>query len=325
MNSLRSDISDRLWKFKTHDPECFVQAMSPVAPGISCYPYQDSAFQSQVTASKLQKLAIFKVQISHGRVLSPEPREYYGLTVPLHNAVEIVDRGQPLAVDSTKAHILNWDESFDLRAIKPSEMLVANFERSWLDAYAQKLYTGQSSPLINLESMLSLTTQSSATLWRYLSFLWHEIEEGGFLIRSPVALQEFENALLSLLLDTCSENLPNHDCLRERDCSCVYVRRVEEYLLEHLSDPISTADMAEAAGVSARTLSRAFKKYHDKTPTQFLKERRLEACNRALLAADSQTSSVMDIALQYGFYHLGRFAIEYRKIFQELPSETLRR
>ena len=325
MNSLPSGKCDRLWKFKTHDPEYFVQTMSPVASGISCYPYQDSAFQSQVTASKLQKLAMFKVQISHGRVLSPEPRGYYGLTVPLHNAVEIVHRGQPIAVDSTKAHILNWDESFDLRAIKPSEMLVANFDKSWIDAYAQKLYAGTSSHGIHFESILSLTTQSSASLWRYLNFLWHEIEEGGFLLRSPLALQEFENALLSLLIGTCSENLHNHERLRERDCSCVYVHRVEEYLLEHLSSPISTADMAEAVGVSPRTVSRAFKKYHDKTPTQFLKERRLEACNRALLGAEPQTTRVTDIALQYGFSQLGRFAMEYRKTFQELPSETLRR
>ncbi|MGB5633166.1 MAG: helix-turn-helix transcriptional regulator [Waterburya sp.] len=299
--------------------------MSPVAPSVTCHPDKGSIFKSQVTASKLQKLGMFKIQMINARVLSPEPREYYSVTVPLHNAFEIVHRNQTVDFHSTQAHIQNCDESFDLRVHKPCSMLVVNIEQLYFNNHAQKFYAGESFQEIKFDSILSLTTQSGASFWRYLSFLWHEIEQDGFLLHSPLALQEFENALLGLLLSSRLENSHNHELLQVKDCSSIYVRRVEEYLMEHLSSPVSAADMAEIAEVSARTLSRAFKKYCGKTPRQFLKERRLEACNRALLAADSQTSSVIDIALKYGFSHLGRFAIEHRKRFQELPSETLRR
>ena len=57
----------------------------------------------------------------------------------------------------------------------------------------------------------------------------------------------------------------------------------------------------------------------------FLKQRRFEAANRALLAADSAETRVTDVALRYGFFQMGRFAVEYRRIFQESPSQTLRR
>jgi transcriptional regulator GlxA family with amidase domain len=57
----------------------------------------------------------------------------------------------------------------------------------------------------------------------------------------------------------------------------------------------------------------------------FLKQRRLEAANRALLAAGPGETHVTDVALRYGFSQMGRFAVEYRRTFREPPSQTLRR
>ena len=77
------------------------------------------------------------------------------------------------------------------------------------------------------------------------------------------------------------------------------------------------------AGVSAYTLSKAFHKRHGTSPMRFLKQRRLEAAQRALLAAEPSRTTVTDVAMYFGFCHLSQFAIDYRKAFQELPSETL--
>jgi AraC-like DNA-binding protein len=56
---------------------------------------------------------------------------------------------------------------------------------------------------------------------------------------------------------------------------------------------------------------------------QFLKGRRMDAVYRELLGADPGATSVTDIAVRYGFTHLGRFAVEYKHNFQESPSATL--
>jgi AraC-like DNA-binding protein len=42
-----------------------------------------------------------------------------------------------------------------------------------------------------------------------------------------------------------------------------------------------------------------------------------------LLAADGRTTTVSEIALKWGFYHMGRFAIRYKALFGESPSQTL--
>ena len=44
-----------------------------------------------------------------------------------------------------------------------------------------------------------------------------------------------------------------------------------------------------------------------------------------LRAADPSVHSVIDIALENGFPHLGRFSVDYRLHFNESPSETLSR
>jgi len=81
--------------------------------------------------------------------------------------------------------------------------------------------------------------------------------------------------------------------------------------------------------VSHSTLEAAFKSVTRLTPQVFLRlRRRLRRLNRAraaLLSADPLRERVTDVATQMGFTELGRFAVRYRELFGESPSETLRR
>ncbi len=60
-------------------------------------------------------------------------------------------------------------------------------------------------------------------------------------------------------------------------------------------------------------------------PMRFLLRRRMQLARRALREADPAATTVTAIAMQYGFWELGRFAAEYRTLFNEPPSVTLRR
>jgi len=50
---------------------------------------------------------------------------------------------------------------------------------------------------------------------------------------------------------------------------------------------------------------------------------RLSRARRALLSADCKLVTVTEIATCFGFAELGRFSVEYRKVFGESPSQTL--
>ena len=52
---------------------------------------------------------------------------------------------------------------------------------------------------------------------------------------------------------------------------------------------------------------------------------RLRGVRIELRQSCSRRTRVADVAAQWGFWHMGQFAADYRRRFGELPSETLRR
>ncbi|MBJ9698550.1 AraC family transcriptional regulator [Burkholderia cenocepacia] len=100
-----------------------------------------------------------------------------------------------------------------------------------------------------------------------------------------------------------------------------HVKRAEEYVLEHAGDDLSTPLLAAHVNVSVRALFDGFRNFRHMTPTDFIRQVRLERA-RADLQAGGQTVSA--IASKWGFRHLGNFATHYRKRYGESPVDTLR-
>jgi len=91
-------------------------------------------------------------------------------------------------------------------------------------------------------------------------------------------------------------------------------------------DPIPTsAELAGALGITDRWVRAAFAGAYGVSVSEFFRARALHRARRALAAADPTSTSVTEIAMAYGFWHLGRFSGHYRAHFGELPSRTLGR
>jgi AraC-like DNA-binding protein len=61
------------------------------------------------------------------------------------------------------------------------------------------------------------------------------------------------------------------------------------------------------------------------SPKRYLWLRRMNLARRALRRADPESTTVTEIATNYGFWELGRFSVAYRSLFGESPSTALRR
>lgn len=82
-------------------------------------------------------------------------------------------------------------------------------------------------------------------------------------------------------------------------------------------------DICTELGISERTLQYAFRSYVHMSPLAYLRMCRLNRVRETLLAADPQSTTVTAVAMRYGFLHLGRFSVDYRRAFHEAPSATL--
>jgi AraC-like DNA-binding protein len=103
------------------------------------------------------------------------------------------------------------------------------------------------------------------------------------------------------------------------------MRRLEDFLEANLDRTIYMEELCKAAAVSYPTLRGYCQDLLGMSPQRYLRLRRLHLARRALRMADPATSSVTDIATDYGFWELGRFSVEYRSLFGESPSTSLRR
>ena len=89
--------------------------------------------------------------------------------------------------------------------------------------------------------------------------------------------------------------------------------------------PVTVRELCEASGASWRTLDYAFKERFGVTPKAYLRARRLNGVRRDLRVATPGRGSIGRVAGEWGFWHMGASARDYRKLFGELPSETLGR
>lgn len=103
------------------------------------------------------------------------------------------------------------------------------------------------------------------------------------------------------------------------------VEQAENLALADLDEPLHIPDLCRVLGVSDRTLRKAFHLIHGMPPCRHLRMARLLQARWSLLSADCSLVTVTDVATCFGFVELGRFSVEYRKVFGESPSETLHR
>jgi AraC-like DNA-binding protein len=102
------------------------------------------------------------------------------------------------------------------------------------------------------------------------------------------------------------------------------IRRFCEIVAMHPLKPLHVPETSHALGVSGRTLRMACQKHLGVSPTQYLLLRRMHLARRALRQSDPDATRVTDVATTLGFWELGRFSVNYRQIFGESPSTTLR-
>ena len=95
------------------------------------------------------------------------------------------------------------------------------------------------------------------------------------------------------------------------------------WLVENYASPVTLTDMAQVVGVSIRRMQEAVRVATGHTPTELLREIRLDAAHRALRKSDAHVTTVAAIAHGCGIAHLGRFAVQYKSRYGCSPSQTL--
>jgi transcriptional regulator GlxA family with amidase domain len=125
-------------------------------------------------------------------------------------------------------------------------------------------------------------------------------------------------------LETVEQQFSAHSIEADERAGAM-VRQIDEDVRRSRLVSSSVAELCAACGVPRRTLNRAFQNALGMGPATYLRRVRLNGARRALRQRSAPLTTVTDVALEFGFWHLGRFAEQYDQLFGESPHETLRR
>lgn len=196
------------------------------------------------------------------------------------------------------------------------DLLVVSIDRhryDWLERDERRLRT--------LEVPTSLLAGVRAQ-WRAMTdyLLTSQSQDGP----SPTLQRVFSRQLeegVELLLSDCSRSLRLDDaCYRTRR---YIVDRCHALTRAQPDDPPSIMSLCRQLKISRRTLQYSFQVETGHSPVHYLRALRLNAVRRSLL--QDPTQRIADAAAHQGFFHQSYFTREYRRLFQEPPSTTLRR
>jgi AraC-like DNA-binding protein len=169
------------------------------------------------------------------------------------------------------------------------------------------------------------TTPAAGRHWsQTIRYVHSSVSNSPLLAAAPLARQELGWLVSSAVLacfpnSTLDAASPNYAGDTPQP-----LRRALDFIDEHAGEAITLNEIAVAANLSPRGLQAAFRRHLDTTPLARLRSVRMERAHHDLQNAEPGNTSVAALAARWGFTHLGRFAVEYRRRYGSSPSQTLR-
>ncbi|MFA5951752.1 MAG: helix-turn-helix domain-containing protein [Hyphomicrobium sp.] len=245
------------------------------------------------------------------------PDDLYAFGVPLALYGAATFCGQPC--DGSQLHMFSGRDRFQFHSPRGLTMAGIVLPRALLE---RKLFGEELEIRFSLHNLPALRTVEA----RHLAMLRHLLLDAFTQLaqdddqtdgRLAPLTETLLSALATALTSTPGQTSPAIPAAR----ASRLVRDAREIVRDAPDRRVRVDELCEELGVSRRALQYSFEQMLGMSPAMYLRAIRLNGARRAIKAGESVTSA----ATEWGFWHFGRFAHDYRYMFGELPSETCRR
>jgi AraC-like DNA-binding protein len=266
---------------------------------------------------------VLKVEGHTGHV-ETVPESIFMIGRPLKGELEVRNGDDYLSGGPPRGAVLSMDRPNYIHGFtRDLQFRVVRLERDSLERQLSTWLDREVKDPVHFEFSLPADTDAGRAWWGYVEHLWTNALNGTFAV-APLLLSEASRMTKAMLL---SLQPHNYSALLREGVSAAapfYVRRAEDYMHVHASESINMEDLVEVSGVSARSLYAGFRRFRGTSPMAYLKWLRLELAHADLRNASPGEVTVKEVALRYGFGHLGHFSGAYRRKYGQPPSRTLR-
>lgn len=236
-------------------------------------------------------------------------------TATIHYGDETIHSARGLAsvVSSTQPLRSRW--SADARRI------MVQIDRGSLEHFTTTLLGRSLSRPIEFQLAMSLECGIGMGIASYVNYVINQLSNNDLFHQHLLVKQQVVRTIYTMLLSGQPHTYSQEINAIATPGAPRHIERAYQYIMEHFDQEIDIVQLTEISGISVRALYEGFKRYKGTSPMLALKNRRLEAAHQDLRCAGTE-HNVTEIALRWGFSHLGNFARDYQRRFKEKPSET---
>ncbi len=241
-------------------------------------------------------------------------RSHFTISVPLCNTRE--SKGNGIGFDANSLMLWPPGSEFCLSSVGWNDWMSVDIPHTGQTPYrhGKMLYVGAGMQA----SVVSITSRIIAAIQRADTLR----DEAGFAVAALADLQRVVHEAMHANADTPPGTVRHGP---ERISRTKLAATVRSMSADDTVGRVSVDDLAREADVSPRTLQNAFHEFYSASVHRFLHLRSLQHVHRVLSRANPEETSVTRVAMGFGFWDLGRFAQQYRRLYGERPSDTLRR
>ncbi|WP_162146012.1 AraC family transcriptional regulator [Glycomyces tenuis] len=253
-----------------------------------------------------------------------ELQKFYHVNIPLSGYLDSTNLRN--GVTATLRRAVLYGPTGDVQLNRwgaGSRILCIKIRRSALEAELERLLQRTVRTPINLAPSVDLTRGYGLMLRNLALLLADQVRHEEPLARQEIIGGPLWHSVLAYVLAAADHDYRDELLNPGPSYGAPVVNRVIEAMHAAPQTAFTSAELADIAGVSIRTLQAAFRSYVGLSPMAFLRNLRLERAHAELVAADPSRTTVAEVAHRWGFAHLGRFAQAYGRKFGVRPSETL--
>ncbi|MDT9673993.1 AraC family transcriptional regulator [Pseudomonas sp. JV414] len=259
-------------------------------------------------------------RISYGasvRVMSHALDSIYHLQVLLRGNCLWRGHGQEHYFAPGELLLINPDDPVDLTYSSDCEKFILKVPTRLLESVCEEQrwrYPGQG--IRFLENRYQLNE-----LEGFVGLLAMICQEAEATEQIPRVQEHYAQIVVSKMLGLMKTNV-----IRTDPCSpSATFEALVDYIACNLKQDIDSEELARQARMSLRSLYGLFERNAGDTPKNYIRQKKLERIHANLSDPTCNVRNVTEVAMDYGFLHLGRFSESYRRQFGELPSDTLKR
>lgn len=262
--------------------------------------------------------------ISYGADVLIDPGElgdFFLIQMPVCGAATIRNGSREFLTNRQVASILNADLATRMQWWEGCAQILIQIRKTPLLDFIGHFLGRELPGRLIFDPRIDFARAEMQTWRRHACSLFQAADKRQSSSGPAIAATLHEQCLLEAFLRIQPNNLGHFFQDKRETVSARHLKRAEEFMRANAALPITLLDIAKAADVAPRTLQLAYKRAYGISPIRALIRERLRRVRFDLVAELGQ-HSVTEIALRWGFNHLGRFAAEYRREFGECPHET---